>query len=432
MKKLFSVILSVMAAVLAAGTIDYQVEVMKMESLYPSGGFLKGTKEKFSAMSKIPAKKGWNEIAVFNHHFKPEALYDGKINYHGYVGTYAWSAHGKRLIFVLDVKKQQYVDQIAIWNNTSNQIEKVEISCGVEDKDGRIVWDKPASYVPEFDPAIKTRIIPLYYPVKKDIRKIKIVCSNHRPLSLAVFELKIFNNAAAQIVIPDKANAVEKFAAKELQHHLKFAGYEDIAILPERVADKGKFSYFIGRSGVAKIKNYPKLPLGGFVLRTLDNGIAFAGNDDPGMKRFQYNAGSAYAVYEFLEREFNARWPYPGDDGIVMDKGVKKSFKKYDVTWKSPFRFYVYATGFMRSSDEWVYRAMRPICSEFKFVDSIGHAFTKWFKEYGKTHPDWFARPSDKVPDKVAKLTAMCVSNEGFQNELVARWLKARKKNPEK
>ncbi len=430
MKKFLVFVLSCVSALLLAGNIDYKVETMKMESLYPSGGFLKGTPEKFSAMSKIPAKKGWNEIKVFNHHFKPEALTDGHLNYKGYVSTYAWSSHGKRLIFVLDVKKQQYVDQIAIWNNTSNQIEKVEITCGVEDKDGNIVWDKPASYVPEFDPAIKTKIIPLYYPVKKDVRKIKVVCSNHKPLSLAVFEMKLLDRAAAQIVIPDKANAVEKFAAKELQHHLKFAGYEEISILPERAADKGKFTYFIGRSAIAQIKDFPKLRLGGFVLKTLDNGIAFAGNDDQNMKRMQYNAGSAYAVYEFFEREFNTRWVYPGDDGIVMNKGVKKEFGKYDVKWESPFRFYVYATSFMRSSDQWIYRTMRPVCSEYKFVDNIGHAFTHWFREYGTTHPDWFARPSDKVPEKVAKLTAMCVSNDGFHQELIRRWLKKRKENP--
>ncbi|MBE6358256.1 MAG: DUF4838 domain-containing protein [Lentisphaerae bacterium] len=429
MKK-FLLLFAMAAVSVFAGNVDYTVETMKMESLYPSGGFLKGTPEKFSAMSKIPAKKGWNEIKAFNHHFKPEALYDGHLNYKGYVSTYAWSSHGKRLIFVLDVKKQQYVDQIAIWNNTSNQIEKVEITCGVEDKDGNIVWDKPASYVPEFDPAIKTKIIPLYYPVKKDVRKIKVVCSNHRPIALAVFEMRLLGNSPMQIVTPDKANAVEKFAAKELQHHLKFAGYDEIPIVPERAADKGRYSFYIGRSGIARITDFPRMRPGGFVLKTLDNGIAFAGNDEQHMTRMQYNAGSAYAVYEFFEREFNTRWVYPGDDGIVMNKGVKKEFSKYDVKWESPFKYFVYATGFFRNGDQWIHRTMRPVKADIQYVDNIGHAFTHWFREYGKTHPDWFARPSDKVPEKVAKLTAMCVSNDGFHQELIRRWLKKREANP--
>ena len=140
--------------------------------------------------------------------------------------------------------------------------------------------------------------------------------------------------------------------------------------------------------------------------------------------------GRAYAVYEFLEREFHARWAYPGDDGIVLDKGVKKAFGNYDVKWESPFAYGVSSSGFRRSADEWMFRAMRPTSSARRYVDVLGHAFTKWYKEYGTTHPDWFARPSDKVPDKVTRLTAMCVSNEGFQDEIIARWLKAREKNP--
>ena len=92
------------------------------------------------------------------------------------------------------MQKQQHVGQIAIWNNTSNQIEELQISCGTESSDGKIIWGAPEKFVPEFDPEVGKKIIPLYFPIKKDVRKIKILCCNRKPMSLAIFELELFKN----------------------------------------------------------------------------------------------------------------------------------------------------------------------------------------------------------------------------------------------
>ena len=186
-------LLSVLAASAAfGGDVTYKVESMKMEGFYSVGGILKGTEKSMRENSNIPAQKGWNEIKAFNIHNKPEALYDGLKNYKGYISTYAWSAHRKRIEVVIDVQSQQYVEKIAIWNNTSNQIETVDISFAVEDQNGKIVWSKAEQFVPEFAPEVGKKIIPLYYPVKKDVRKIKILCTNRKPLCLAIFELEVF------------------------------------------------------------------------------------------------------------------------------------------------------------------------------------------------------------------------------------------------
>ncbi len=430
MKLFLTALLSAAALILPASEIKYQVESMIMEGYY-HGGFLRGTEKNPNAVSNIPAKKNsWNEIKTFHIHNKVSALSDGVLNYGtGCVKTYGCSGHHKRITFVLDLEKTQYVDQAALFSDIAYRSENIEYSCGTEDKDGSIIWSKPEKFVPEFDLKSKNRIFPIYLPVKKEIRKLKIVCANFTPICLIVFELKLHAAAPSQIVIPDQAYAAEDFAAKELQLHLTKAGYENISILPEKYANAGCFTFYIGRAGAKKLDNMPKLAPGGFILKSIDNGIVFAGNDTS-KPRFEDNAASAYAVYEFLEREFNARWPYPGDDGIVINKGVKKNFAKYDVKWETPFSFRVRSSMFLRSAKEWYFRAMRPTGSNRQYVDDIGHAFTKWHKQYGTTHPDWFARPSDEVPDKVVRLTAMCVSNEGFQDELVARWLKAREKNP--
>ena len=197
MKK-FLFVTAMAAAAAFAGDVSYKVESMKMESFYSAGGFLKGTEKSFKEKSNIPAQKGWNEIKVFNIHNKPEALYDGIKDYKGYISTYAWTSHRKRIEVIIDVQKQQYVEEIAVWNNTSNQIETIDISCGVEDASGNIVWDKTVQYVPEFDKKVGKRIIPLYFPIKKDVRKIKILCCNRKPITLAIFELEVFKTAVAK------------------------------------------------------------------------------------------------------------------------------------------------------------------------------------------------------------------------------------------
>ena len=125
MKKFLTFLISLCALALSAGEVKFKVESMKMEGFYRKDSFLKGTKEKFSAYSQIKAKEGWNEIEVFNHFFKPEALTDGNMNYKGYVGTYAWSSHRKRLILVLDVERQQFIDQVLIWNNTNSRLRMI-------------------------------------------------------------------------------------------------------------------------------------------------------------------------------------------------------------------------------------------------------------------------------------------------------------------
>ena len=240
------------------------------------------------------------------------------------------------------------------------------------------------------------------------------------------------NVPAGQIALPEKPCEAEKFAAEELRMHLALVGYGELPVRTGEQVKEGDFTFWIGRAGLSRLPQGTKLPRCGFVLRTIPGGLVFAG-DDTTAKRFERDAASAYAVYEFLEREFGVRWIYPGKDGIVFqpaDSG--HTLREYDIVWETPFPLMVIASFFtpFRNKDPWSLRTMRPISVPWSYVDNIGHAFTKWYKEYGTTHPDWFARPSDKVPDKVAKLTAMCVSNEGFQDELVARWLRAREKRP--
>jgi hypothetical protein len=146
-------------------------------------------------MSKIPAKKGWNEIKAYNLHNKAEALTDGVIGYKGCISTYGRTSHSKRVTLVLDLEQNKFVDHVGIWNNTSNQLDFVELSFCTIDADGKEVWSKPEKFEPEYNEKLGKHIQKLPFPVKKEVRKIQVVCQNHKPMSLVIFELKLFDQA---------------------------------------------------------------------------------------------------------------------------------------------------------------------------------------------------------------------------------------------
>ena len=63
---------------------------------------------------------------------------------------------------------------------------------------------------------------------------------------------------------------------------------------------------------------------------------------------------------------------------------------------------------------------------------SYGHAFTNWWKEYGKKHPEYFAlnkygKRSPRYPSKPHTIK-MCVSNPRLHKQIVENWLKTRGK----
>jgi hypothetical protein len=55
-----------------------------------------------------------------------------------------------------------------------------------------------------------------------------------------------------------------------------------------------------------------------------------------------------------------------------------------------------------------------------------GHAFTEWWKKYGKEHPEWFQQREEgkRGPSKSTARFSMCVSNPEFQKQIVTLWEK--------
>ena len=246
--------------------------------------------------------------------------------------------------------------------------------------------------------------------------------------------------ALAEIIIPEKPLPVEKYAAQELAVHLeKISG----AKLPICSSPSGKpVEIRLGRAA--------KMPRIAFhanegIIRIFGNQINIAGNDGDGSPlSFSTSAGTLFAVYDLLEKEFGVRWLWPGELGTLILK--KDSLSVADgvrpvktlinsSTWRiqrgvKNWSSEKVARNFINERIIWLRR------HRFTSVENLsyGHAFTWYKKLYGKNHPEYF----NLLPDNTRRsdpnyfsgndhLVSMCVTNPGLVRQIVDNW----KKNPD-
>ena len=146
--------------------------------------------------------------------------------------------------------------------------------------------------------------------------------------------------------------------------------------------------------------------------------------------------GVDHAVHAFLEDDLGIRWPAVND--IAYASRRELSLATGARVWRPAFRL----------------RTIRqitifggPDCSLWKRrmregghnPPRFGHAFTRYWDKYAKSHPEWFAMRKDgkRIPagaperaiddpalvsGKAAKRIAMCVSNESLVDHVVEEW----------
>ena len=230
----------------------------------------------------------------------------------------------------------------------------------------------------------------------------------------------------AEIIIPEKNNPVERYAAEELVYHLKkITGLE----FPVRTRPtQGKNQIRIGRAARTAVKS--RKPNSGMVKIGHDY-IELSGWDDPNGDplKFGTSAGTLFAVYDFLNRELGVRWLWPGEDGIALKKRTALKFAPSERHTGIPMRFVQWrqsavhrmnwadpgnADRFFRSTTVWLRRHRFGMSCNLNY----GHAFTKYWEKYGKSKPGIF----NLLPDGQrhadpfyfngrTSLISMCVSN---------------------
>ena len=261
----------------------------------------------------------------------------------------------------------------------------------------------------------------------------------------------------AVIVLPDSKKHASVVAATTLRKHLKLITGSDIPVVSPDKAGTGKYEFRVG----AGIPDDDRLLAPEEARWKVTPECTYFYGDDS-----KHRNGTLFAVCDFLEKMFKVRWIEPGDIAFSKQNPLQLSLMSSD--WKPELRLRCQRALFakappkateaklndfqMSSKDYahlkasvWAWRKRLRMGGHN--VPAYGHAFTAWWKRYGKTHPKYFALNASGKRAPVAKdgkasenptaSTAqsirnikLCVSNPAVSAQIVKNWLaKKNKKN---
>lgn len=279
-----------------------------------------------------------------------------------------------------------------------------------------------------------------------------------------LFSKNIDYSNEAIIVIKEKSNDINIFAAQELQKHLELILKEKILINTNEDVDKFNYIFYIGN---VSSKNYQKNETN-YVIE--NNKIYLFGDDKINKKEktpldtivnMRNKVGTLFSIYDFLYNELDVRWIKPGDDGIIYKEMEKLNLNNKSFSWNSDYSFRILRNDIWdykkfinklkmneytpnelhfsenevkkREENELIWKRRMKLDSSSK--PSYGHAFTKYWDLYGNEHPEWFALGDDgeRGINGFSKLDQsrqkFCVSNILLQDEIVNNWKKDYEKN---
>lgn len=250
--------------------------------------------------------------------------------------------------------------------------------------------------------------------------------------------------AVATVVVPDAPNAVVRYAADELVHHVARAAGATLKIRTESEAATiagARICLGDTRAGRAAGLATDGLAPETSVLQ-LDEaaGVLFLAGRDGGGDPLDRDttAGTLFAVYEWLERDLGVRWLWPGELGTHVPKARTVSARPVRETIAPRFFQRHVRPGLGYTSDHPALGFTAKATAAYAREQTIflrrcrmgrserlsyGHAFTDWWERYGREHPEWFQLVQGKRgPSKPGARYSMCVSNPGLHREIVAQW----------
>lgn len=131
----------------------------------------------------------------------------------------------------------------------------------------------------------------------------------HPPIPLA-------ENGEAKITLclmDMPAGSPERLAVAELKECFREIFGAELSILKNRLPADGTPALVLGDCDAARAAGIDpgSMPPEGFVIKTAPNRIFIVGNDNPALK----SHGTAWGIYEFLERVLDVRWYWPKEHG---------------------------------------------------------------------------------------------------------------------
>ncbi len=250
------------------------------------------------------------------------------------------------------------------------------------------------------------------------------------------------------------SNAIVDYAVSELTKHLKLITGVDLPVAG--AAQPGKFSFYVGIRPVDDTREFATEE---GRWRITPTGVWLYGRDEIRTKKgaadaeggpalaAKNQAGTLFAVYEFLEGVLGVRWIEPGDAGIAYSPRKLFEFAPSRGDWTpqlvqrhmrtaykdtmretalregnvpAPMQFTA-AEFAERQHDEIVWQRRMRMGGDINFT--YGHAFREWWAKYGQTHPEYFAlgKNGRRGPEseKTADRVKMCVSNPDLIKQIV-------------
>ena len=251
----------------------------------------------------------------------------------------------------------------------------------------------------------------------------------------------------ALIVVNPKANSVARLAARELQHYIKVLTGKTVAIAPKEAP--GKYIFLFEKPAGVKLKSEEA------VWETTEKSTRIYGDSTPMHPNAgdftifsrASKSGDLSAVYDFLERQLGFLFLAPGELGTSYTPATVLKLKTGRNSWdpgqlvKRELRHTNMNLNTVLANKEYpeFYRKKAPVTIPKTNLDTLrwlkqmrmgasvryyyGHAFTSWWKRYGKDHPEYFGLFKGKrAPWGDPANIKMCPSNEGLINQIVENW----------
>lgn len=192
------------------------------------------------------------------------------------------------------------------------------------------------------------------------------------------------------------------------------------------------------------------LPRNTSLIESKGDALFLAGRDDiSDPLNDATSAGTLFAVYAWLEKTLGARWLWPGENGVWVQKsaGVKSG------GWKTKFEpAFLHTRWRLTNGNAYFQRSdagftpqqrARAVQQEAvwyrrqRFHRSLSldirHSFAGYWERFGKTHPEYFNQLPDgtRRPDPTwysgePQLVSMAVGNPELWKQVVAQWKKTR------
>jgi hypothetical protein len=263
------------------------------------------------------------------------------------------------------------------------------------------------------------------------------------------------------IIVDKKADGVIQFAAKELQKYLKLITGVNIPIVNKKIANKYSFIFDKPKNVILKDEEACWEVNKSFTLLYGDS--TYIGTPKIQLWKIlttKSKSGDLTAVYDFLEKQLGVLFLAPGKDGVYYKTSKTLNLQEGKNSWVPPFRYrfmwpdrafwqiskLYHKNGKLKSKrnifapDEFMPQSAslfskkeqetRLWLKQQRMGESgeklyYGHAFTKWWKRFHKTHPEYFALTKGKrQPLEMARTdwNKLCVSNPAVWKQIVSDW----------